>query len=140
MPLTLDDIRTYCRKKPGHVTEGTPFGDDVLVFKVKGKIFLLANLARLPFHINVKADPERAVEWRERFEGVSPGYHMNKRHWNSVALDGSVPAAEIYLMIDHSFDLVAPREKARRHPHGRTDGPHTMARTRSGGSGRRQRR
>lgn len=133
MALTLDDIRTYCRKKPGHVTEGMPFGNDVLVFKVKGKIFLLANLVRLPLQINVKADPERAVEWRDRYEGVTPGYHMNKRHWNTVTLDGSVPAAVVFHMIDHSYDMVAPREKGRP-PHERKAGPRTMARTRSGGS------
>ncbi|MEK6650079.1 MAG: MmcQ/YjbR family DNA-binding protein, partial [Bacteroidota bacterium] len=70
MPITLEEIRQYCRKKPGRVTEGLPFGDDVLVFKVRGKIFLLANLAKVPLQVNLKADPERAIEWRERFEGV----------------------------------------------------------------------
>lgn len=140
MPLTLDDIRSYCRRKPGHVTESMPFGDDVLVFKVKGKIFLLANLVRMPFQINVKSDPELAVEWRERFEGVTPGYHMNKRHWNTVLLDGSVPASEIYRMIDHSFELVAPVSSPHRAGRGKTTGPRTMARTRSGGSVDRRRR
>jgi predicted DNA-binding protein (MmcQ/YjbR family) len=132
MPLTLDEIRTYCRNKPGHVTEGMPFGDDVLVFKVKGKIFLLASLVRLPLQVNLKSDPEQAVEWRERYEGVTPGYHMNKRHWNTVLLDGSVPAAIVYRMIDHSFELVAPQQMMRRRPRGNTAGPRTVARTRSG--------
>ncbi|MCU0453081.1 MAG: MmcQ/YjbR family DNA-binding protein [Bacteroidetes bacterium] len=137
--MTLDDIRTYCRSKPGHITEGTPFGDDVLVFKVKGKIFLLANLVRIPFQINLKAEPEQAVEWRERYEGVTPGYHMNKRHWNTVVLDGSVPAAEIYRMIDHSHELVAPAGRGRPQRRGRTTGPRTMARTRSSRSSGRKR-
>jgi predicted DNA-binding protein (MmcQ/YjbR family) len=134
MPLTLDEIRTYCRNKPGHVTEGMPFGNDVLVFKVKGKIFLLANLVKVPLQINLKSDPEQAVEWRERYEGVTAGYHMNKRHWNTVLLDGSVPTAEVYRMIDHSFDLVAPRPQVRRRPREGRTGPRTMARARFGGS------
>lgn len=79
----------------------------MLAFRVKGKIFLLALLARMPLQVNLKAEPERAVEWRERYEGVTPGYHMNKRHWNTVLLDGSVPASEVLRMIDHSFELVA---------------------------------
>jgi predicted DNA-binding protein (MmcQ/YjbR family) len=139
MALALDDIRTYCRRKPGHVTEGMPFGDDVLVFKVKGKIFLLASLVRHPLQINLKADPEQAVEWRERFDGVTPGYHMNKRHWNTVLLDGSVPAVEVYRMIDHSYDLVAATTERRRSPRGTTTGPRTMARLPSGGRRGRQR-
>ncbi len=131
MALTIDDIRTYCRNRPGHVTEGMPFGDDVLVFKVKGKIFALTILTRIPFQVNLKADPEKAIEWRERYEGVTPGYHMNKRHWNTVVLDGTVPAAEVYRMIDHSYELVAPRITTRRHKRGKTQGPRTKARTRS---------
>lgn len=129
MPLTLEDIRRHCRKKPGRVSEGLPFGDDVLVFKVRGKIFLLANLAKIPLQVNLKADPEQAIEWRERYEGVVPGYHMNKKHWNTVVLDGSVPSAEVVRMIDHSYDLVSGGLPRRKRRSGRTAGPRTAARS-----------
>lgn len=83
-----------------------PFGEDVLVFKVNGKIFLLVRLMARPLTINLKCDPQRAVELRERYEAVQPGYHMNKIHWNTVILDGTIPAKEVTAMIDHSFDEV----------------------------------
>ncbi|MBL7960478.1 MmcQ/YjbR family DNA-binding protein, partial [bacterium] len=76
-----------------------------LVFRVMGKIFLLVGIDPAEF-INLKADPEKAIEWRELYDGVRPGYHMNKKHWNSVYLDGSVPDKEILSMIDHSYELI----------------------------------
>ncbi len=102
--MNLETIREHCLNKKG-VTEDFPFDEETLVFRVAGKIFLLVNTTFTEF-INLKADPEQAIEWRERFEGVKPGYHMNKKHWNSVYLDGSVPYKEILIMIDHSYDLV----------------------------------
>lgn len=87
------------------MAESFPFGEEVLVFKVGGKIFLLANLTE-GNSMNLKCDPERAVELRERHEEVQPGYHMNKRHWNTVRIDGALKTKEIRDMIDHSYELV----------------------------------
>jgi len=101
----LADFRAYCLAKP-NVTEGTPFGPNTLVFKVVGKMFALASLDDVPPRVNLKCDPERALDLRDRYEEVQPGYHMNKKHWNTVELDGGVPEAELRSMIDHSYDLV----------------------------------
>lgn len=98
-------LRDYCMNKKG-VTEELPFGNDTLVFKVMGKIFMLTGLEDDSFRINVKCDPETAMELREKYEAVYPGYHMNKKHWNSVEIDGSIPQKEVLKMIDDSYDLV----------------------------------
>lgn len=103
--MHLDALRQYCLAKPG-ATEDLPFGPDTLVFKVGGKLFALAGLEVIPPTVNLKCDPERAAELRERYADVRPGYHMNKRHWNTVGLQGDVPAAVIRQLIDHSYDLV----------------------------------
>ena len=97
-------LREYCLSKK-NVTEGLPFGEDTLVFKVKGKIFALANLDG-DLSVNLKCDPSYALELREKYRSVIPGYHMNKKHWNTILLDGSVPDKEVFLWIDHSYDLV----------------------------------
>lgn len=101
-----------------------PFGDDVLVFRVDNKIFLLMRLTMRPLTINLKCDPERAIELRERYTSVIPGYHMNKKYWNTVILDGKVPNKEVLAMIDHSYDEVlkgAPKKKiAKKKPKGRS--------------------
>ncbi|MGH2567702.1 MAG: MmcQ/YjbR family DNA-binding protein, partial [Bacteroidota bacterium] len=76
--MTLDIIRNYCLNKPGRITEGFPFGEGALVYKVNGKMFLLIMADEKPLSMNLKSDPEQAIEWRERFEAVQPGYHMNK--------------------------------------------------------------
>ena len=104
--MTLDQIREYCLKKKGRITEGLPFGEDVLVFKVNGKMFLLARIEQHPLSINLKCDPGLAGELRERYEAVTPGYHMNKKHWSTVVLDGSIPGKELFAMVDHSYELV----------------------------------
>ncbi len=91
-------------KKAG-VTEGLPFGEDTLVFKVNGKIFALANLDGEP-RLNLKCDPSYALELREMHSSVLPGYHMNKKHWNTVIVDGTIPDREIFRWIDHSYGLV----------------------------------
>jgi len=98
-------FRDYCLAKPG-VTEGTPFGEDTIVFKIGGKMFALAALDEVPSAVNLKCDPDRALDLRDRYEQVRPGYHMNKKHWNTVVLDGVIPDTEIERMIDHSFELV----------------------------------
>ena len=101
----IEFIRDYALKKKD-VTEEFPFDYVTLVFKVKGKIFILLSLDDNPTELNLKCDPELALDLRERFESVRPGYHMNKKHWNTVVLDGSIPAKEILKMIDHSYDMV----------------------------------
>jgi predicted DNA-binding protein (MmcQ/YjbR family) len=109
--VDIDAIREYCLGKPGKVKEDMPFGEDTLVFKVQGKIFLLLSMMARPLAINLKCDPERAVDLRERYDSVRPGYHMNKKHWNTVILDGKVPTKEVLAMIDHSYELVADARK-----------------------------
>jgi predicted DNA-binding protein (MmcQ/YjbR family) len=103
--MDLAEFRDYCLAKP-HVTEGTPFGETVLVFKVAGKMFALASFDDVPVRVNLKCDPDRALELRDRYEQVRPGYHMNKKHWNTVEIDSGIPDAELRRMIDHSYDLV----------------------------------
>ncbi len=109
--MDIDAIREYCLDKPGRVQEDMPFGEDVLVFKVHGKIFLLTRLAVRPLSINVKCDPVKAIELRDRYESVQPGYHMNQKHWNTVILDGTIPQKEVLAMIDHSYDEVVGGQK-----------------------------
>ena len=109
--MDIDAIREYCLKKPGNVSEDMPFGEEALVFRINQKIFLLMMLTARPLTINLKCDPVRAIELRERFESVQPGYHMNKKHWNTVVLDGKVPAKEVFAMIDHSFEEVLKNHK-----------------------------
>lgn len=103
--MHLDELRDYCLAKPG-AYEDQPFGPDALVFKVRGKMFALTNLERLPPGVGLKCDPERAVELRERYEDVRPAYHMNKTHWNGVGLRGDVPSDVVRELVDHSYALV----------------------------------
>lgn len=102
--MNIEEIRDYCLAKPG-VTEGLPFGEDTLVFKVGEKLFLLTSISS-GNQFNVKCDPERAVELRERYSEVQPGYHMNKKYWNTVYTDGSLTRRQLCDMIDHSYGLV----------------------------------
>ena len=114
--MNIESFREYCLKKPGTL-ETTPFGPDDIVFKVEGKMFALAALMEVPPAVNLKCDPDLALELRDRYEQVRAGYHMNKKHWNTVVLDGVIPEREIRKMIDHSYELVvqslpkAKREK-----------------------------
>ena len=103
--MDIESLRDYCLAKKA-VEEGFPFGETVLVFKVKGKIFLLTSLDSPVLEFNVKCDPEKAIEWREQYAAVQPGYHMNKKHWNTVTADGSIPSRILKEMIDDSYDLV----------------------------------
>jgi len=102
--MTLEAFRAHCAKGSGF-TEDLPFGPDVLVFRVAGKIFALMDVDTF-VSVNLKCDPERAIDLRERYPGITPGYHMNKQHWNTVLTDGSVPAKLILELADHSYDLV----------------------------------
>src|SRR3954470_276289 len=106
--MDLGEFREYCLTKPG-ASEETPFGPDVLVFKVGGKMFALAALDEVPTTVNLKCDPDLALDLRDRYEQVRPGYHMNKKHWNTVEIASGIPDAEIRKMIDHSYGLVAER-------------------------------
>jgi len=102
--MHLEFIREYCLKKNG-VTEELPFNEDSPVYKVMGKIFLIANLTP-PISINLKCEPEKAIELRERYDEIQPGYHMNKTHWNTIDLSGTLKNNLILELIDHSYDLV----------------------------------
>ena len=103
--MHVDVFREYCLKKPC-VTEDSPFGPEHLVFKVGGKMFGLLAFEEIPPTANLKCDPDLALELRDRYEEVRPGYHMNKKHWNTVEIDGAIPQPELTKMIDHSYELV----------------------------------
>ncbi len=107
---SLDDLRKYCKSKAG-VKEDFPFDQNTLVFKVMNKIFALTNITWSKLKVNLKCDPEFAELLREKYEAIIPGYHMNKKHWNTITLDGSVPNNEILQLIDHSYDLVVSKLK-----------------------------
>ena len=102
--MNIEDYRDYCLLKPG-VTEGFPFDEHVLVFKVMGKMFALTDIDKFEF-INLKCEPDRAIELREGNTGITPGYHMNKQQWNSVSTDGSVSNLLLIELIDHSYELI----------------------------------
>ncbi len=102
--MDILEIREYCLSFPG-ATETTPFDETTLVYKIGGKMFLLTDMENGQW-INVKCDPDRAIELRERYEEVTPGWHMNKRHWNTIRIDGDLPAQLIREWIRDSYDLV----------------------------------
>lgn len=103
--MDIDDLRDYCLGKP-FTSEGFPFDNDTLVFKVAGKIFALVSLDTQPLRVNLKCNPELAIELREEFSAILPGYHMNKQHWNTLLLDGSIPRSKVLELIDHSYKLI----------------------------------
>jgi predicted DNA-binding protein (MmcQ/YjbR family) len=103
--MNIEEIRDYCLSKPA-VTEGFPFNDTALVFKVAGKMFALLDLSEEARGITLKCDPERAVELREQHQEVTPAWHFNKQHWNGVNLQGSINNNQLKEWIDHSYSLV----------------------------------
>ncbi len=105
MSFLVDDTRGYLLSR-GKVSEETPFGPDVLVYKVAGKMFATLGFEGEVGRMNLKCDPERALELRDEYEGVLPGYHMNKKHWNTLVLDGALTAELVCDLIDHSYSLV----------------------------------
>ncbi len=107
MAMNIEEFREYCIQKPG-VTEEFPFDEETLVFKVMGKMFALTNLVG-DWNLALKCDPEWAIELREQFPAIRPGYHMNKVHWNTVAMDGSLSQKLIFELIDHSYQLVVAK-------------------------------
>jgi len=102
--MDIEFVRNYCLKKKA-ATEEFPFNEDSPVYKAAGKIFAIINLVP-PYSINLKCDPEKAIELRERYDAVTPGYHMNKTHWNTVDLENNIPPKLIKEWIDHSYELV----------------------------------
>ncbi len=102
--MDVEEVREYCLNKY-KVTEGFPFDNETLVFKVLGKMFCLLNLSNHA-SINLKCKPERAIELREEFDEIKPGFHMNKKHWNTVDLEGTLLPEMITKMIDDSYNLV----------------------------------
>ena len=102
--MNIESLRDYCLQKEG-VTESFPFDESTLVFKVMNKMFALTDLDG-PFTINLKCDPNQAIDLRERYTAVMPGYHMSKRHWNTVVIDGSIEDEKLFQWIDDSYDLV----------------------------------
>lgn len=103
--MHLDELREYCLAKK-RVVECMPFGNDTLVFKVMGKMFLLSGIDSDPIEINVKCNPEKAIELREKYANVKPGYHMNKQHWNTITCDDMVSDKLVKQWIDESYDLI----------------------------------
>jgi predicted DNA-binding protein (MmcQ/YjbR family) len=102
--MYLDDFRKYCLKKP-FVTEGFPFDERTLVFKVDGKVFALLDVDSFE-QVNLKCAPDKAVDLREQYNGILPGYHMNKTHWNTVRVKEDVPVEMIYSLVDESYNEV----------------------------------
>ncbi len=103
--MNIEELRLYCLEKL-HVTETFPFDETTLVFKVADKMFALTGLERLPHAVNLKCNPEKAIELRESYEAVTPGYHMSKKHWNTIELEMDMSSYEIKKWIDHSYLLV----------------------------------
>jgi Uncharacterized protein conserved in bacteria len=107
--MDIEQIREYCLMK-NDVEESFPFGEDTLVFKTSGKIFLLTSLDGIPLQFNLKCDPDKAIQLREEFpDVVLPGYHMNKKHWNTIMVNGKLSSKQICEMIDDSYNLVCSK-------------------------------
>ena len=100
--MDLEILRDTLLDYP-ETTEEQPFGPDVVVYKVKGKMFALVAYEAVPPSMNLKCEPDQALEWRDRWDAVTPGYHMNKKHWNTIKLDGELTDEWIFKMMDHSF-------------------------------------
>jgi len=103
--MNRQQVKAYCSAKPEAVLE-YPFGDDVAVYKIRGKIFALVPEVANRLSVSLKCEPNRAAALRDIYPAVTAGYHLNKKHWNTVLLDGSLPTSEIEIQIDHSYFLV----------------------------------
>jgi predicted DNA-binding protein (MmcQ/YjbR family) len=103
--LTLEVIKAYCLAKPGS-SAGYPFGEGTLVFKVLDRMYALCSEDERPLRINLKCDPDDALALRAQYSAIIPGYHMNKKHWNSLIMDGSLQDSLVFELIDHSYQLV----------------------------------
>jgi predicted DNA-binding protein (MmcQ/YjbR family) len=107
--MNSEQLREYCLSKP-NVTEGFPFGPDTLVMKTNDKVFILVSLDTQPLQFNVKCEPEKAIALREEYETVIPGYHMNKKHWNTIICDGTLSTKFLKEQVDHSYELVSKKK------------------------------
>jgi len=103
--MNIEEFREYCLSKT-HVTESFPFDEHTLVFKVANKMFALSGLEHKPSRVNLKCDPEKSIELREEYDEIVEGYHMNKKHWNTVVIEGNLSNEFIKELIDHSYDLI----------------------------------
>jgi len=103
--MNIEQFREYCLQKKA-VTEGFPFDENILVFKVAGKMFALTSLSSEEFRVNLKCNPEKAIELRESYENITAGYHMSKKHWNTVVLNNSISDNFFIELVDHSYNLV----------------------------------
>ncbi|MDQ3142877.1 MAG: MmcQ/YjbR family DNA-binding protein [Bacteroidota bacterium] len=103
--MNLEELINYCSQKPA-VSQEFPFGEETLVFKVSGKIFALTGLNNETLEVNLKCAPEKAIEWREKHDEIRPGYHMNKKHWNTVNFEGHLSSKFLKELIDHSYEMV----------------------------------
>jgi predicted DNA-binding protein (MmcQ/YjbR family) len=110
--VDASELRRWCLQHPGAI-EDFPFGPDHSVFKVAGKMFALSALDRAPLEVSVKCEPDLAVELRNSYAGIRPGYHLNKRHWNTITLDGSVPDHLVRDLVEDSYDLIVSALPAR---------------------------
>ncbi len=108
--MHIEEFRTYCLSKPG-ATESFPFDEVTLVFKVMTKMFALTGLGGEGFTVNLKCNPERALDLREEFPEIQAGYHMSKKHWNTIDFEGSLDDDFLIELIDHSYDLVVSKLK-----------------------------
>ncbi len=106
--MHIEQFREYCLAKKG-VTESFPFDEDILVFKVLNKIFALTSVSAVEFKISLKCNPERAIELRESYENITPAFHMNKKHWNTVITDSRITHNLVRELIDHSYELVVSK-------------------------------
>src|SRR6185312_3096874 len=106
--MNIEDLRDYVLSLK-NVEESFPFGEDTLVFKTNNKIFLLVSLSSSPLQFNVKCNPEKAIELREEYSSILPGYHMNKKHWNTIIVDGILSQSQLKSFIKDSYELVAKK-------------------------------
>ncbi len=110
--MNIEDLRNYCLSKQD-AEETFPFGPDTLVYKISGKLFLLTSLSSENFSFTIKCDPDKAQELRELYPCVLPGYHMNKKHWNTILVDGSIPDKLLYTWITDSYNLVKLQKRTK---------------------------
>ncbi|MFY7963500.1 MAG: MmcQ/YjbR family DNA-binding protein [Chitinophagaceae bacterium] len=108
--MDIEQLHDYALSL-GDVEESLPFGPETIVYKINNKIFLLLATDETPLRFNVKCNPEMAIELREKYSNVLPGYHMNKKHWNTIVVDGTLSSNQLKEFIQHSFDLVKGRKK-----------------------------
>lgn len=108
--MNIEELRNYVLSLK-NVTEGFPFGNDTLVYKTNNKIFLLVSLSSMPLQFNVKCDPDYAIELREEYPCILPGYHMNKKHWNTIIVDGTLTKAQLQQLVKDSHSLVTPESR-----------------------------